>query len=160
VLLSLLPRHATDVFDRPASPHFFGHESETLMRADDTALVVPVPGPQSVDALRWQRAADYRFAMVGGYFVIRGTNGRARFGSIPRPTSSLLGIVTRGGQPPRIGAPQREAFRRDTAYWGCTQVLLGPTPHQRELVAVLTALIEQRPRHVGGVYQWVLKPVS
>lgn len=124
-----------------------------------TVLVVPIADPGDTDAMRWQTAADYSFAMPGGYFTgpaCRGRDceGQARLGADSSFLGDLLQRVERTGESPLLSAPMRAAAAADLARWGADAVLLGPCPQHDALLRTLTVLLGPPEADSGGVTRW------
>ncbi|KUJ65685.1 glycosyl transferase [Streptomyces albus subsp. albus] len=160
-LLPITPTPMTTV-DRPAVPAFIADGTWRGYLPEGRTLVpVPVPDPGRTEALRWQTAAGFGFALPGGYF--NGPYGPDRvgiYGPVPRPTATLLSEVARTGSVPDIGPEQRRAAWADLRFWRAGAVVLPSRPGDQALRVTLERLLAERPRWTGGVWVWQLSAGS
>lgn len=153
VLLPLIPAHI-DTAPRPVVPEFFRAGAKQIP-AGSTVIVAPPAGYGHVDAMRWQAAADFRFRLVGGYFIGPSYDGRALIGPLPRTLPTLLDQVRDKGAV-QVTDEQRAAVAQDLAYYQASTIVVGPMPHEAEAVALVSDLLGRAPEQVGGVNLWRL----
>jgi hypothetical protein len=151
------------VSPRSALPTFISSGAwRSYLPAGTTVVSIPPSSWDSSDAQRWQTASGYAFAVEGGYFLGPGEDGRSSIGPRPRPTSTLLTSVARGGAVPVITAANRAAARADLTYWRAGLVVLpDPTPgidhawvrRHDQLLNIGTELFGL-PTRVSDVWLW------
>ncbi len=146
------PLPGTDTTD---VPEFFTTRAATdLACPGGSALVLPYPAPTSTDAMLWQQAAGFSFAMPGGYFIGPGDDGNAYVAGQPSATGTLLRDVERDGQLREVTPEMRAAFVADLDHWRACAAVLGPTANMSALRDQATALIGTQPELVDGVLLW------
>lgn len=151
-LLPLTPAPLPGV-DAPAVPAFFTSPDARLCPGA-SVLVLPFPGPDATDPLRWQAASEMAFAMPGGYFIGPADNGHAYVGGQPSRTGALLRAVAADGLVRPVTPDMRAAFAGDVRRWRACAAVLGPSPHSDALRAQADALIGAVPESVRGVLVW------
>src|SRR5439155_27374688 len=101
------------------------------------------PGNDQMQGMRWAGLANAGFRIPRGYFIgPRGdTDPRASYSPAPRPTSTLLAVVTQTGRVPKITEADQAAARADLRYWRAAVVVVaGRERHADALVATVNAL--------------------
>ncbi|MDX6243771.1 MAG: hypothetical protein QOE76_1494 [Frankiales bacterium] len=150
--------------DRPATPLLIsGGLSHQVLPTGSTVLVLPFPTPSEPTAMSWQADDGLRWAMPGGYFVGPACRGRhctgtAHFGAPRTATASLLSAVGRGvRRPDTVTAADAAAAVLDLRAWQADRVLVGPGPHQQQLVAAVTALLGRSGNHIADCWLWTVR---
>jgi hypothetical protein len=152
-LLPLVPR-VLPVDDAPAAPSWFRTEGRA-QPAGSVLLVLPYPTPVTPWAMRWQVAADFAYAMPGGYFLGPGPDRVAYVGGDADPyTARLLTQAVANGRPVVWDDAAREQARVDFRAWGARAVVVGPDPGYPVLRRSITDLFGQEPERRGGVDIW------
>jgi hypothetical protein len=129
-----------------ATPAFFS-AGALKVPTGSVALVAPYSRGAAADAMFWQAQAGMRFRMPEGYAFVPGPS--------LSPPPSVLGdrmieIEVRGGS--GIDSRQRQAMLADLARWRVETVIVGPMPHQPEMVAFFSDLLQRVPREREEVY--------
>jgi hypothetical protein len=141
--------------DAPAVPAFFtGGAAAGLACPGGSLLVLPFPRPTAPEAMRWQQAAGYAFAMPGGYLIAPDDDGRAHVGGPPTATGQLFHDVHVDGRLRPVTPEMRAAFTADVRRWRACAAVLGPSPHVDALRTQATQLIGTEPEPVDGVLVW------
>jgi hypothetical protein len=133
-----------------------------LPDADDdppgsTVLVAPYAHDGSTaQPMLWQAAAQMSFTMPEGYFVGVDANGRRTDGPPHTTTSKVMTDIAagRGLAPARLDSLIRADLRR----WKVATVVVGPMPHEQDMVRLFTRVLDAPPRIRGGVYVWSAGP--
>jgi hypothetical protein len=148
VALALLPLAPNLPF--PAStmamPAYFKADALRLPEGS-VALVAPYSRGAAADAMFWQAQAGMRFRMPEGYAFVPGPS------LSPPPTvlgNRMIEIEKRGGT--AIGPVERTAMLQDLARWRVKTVIVGPMPHQSEMVTFFSDLLGRAPVESQGVY--------
>lgn len=148
VALALVP--LAPILPFPASemraPAYFTAGASNLP-AGSTALVAPYARGGAADAMFWQVQAGMRFRMPEGYAFVPGPS--------LSPPHTVLGdrmieIENVGGA--AVDPAQRQAMLADLARWKVETVIVGPMPHQPQMVAFFTDLLGRGPVERDGVY--------
>jgi hypothetical protein len=137
----------------PGVPAWFSTEARTLP-AGTSALVVPFPTPNQTDPLRWQVAADYRYATPGGYFIAPGGDGHAYIGAAAGFTQQMVVKLEEEGVVPEVTPELKASVAADLAGWGTDLVVLGPCQNRDQLRTLLSQILVGTPEDVGGVTVW------
>ena len=101
----------------------------------------------AADAMLWQAQAGMRFRMPEGYAFVPGPS------LSPPPT--VLGermIEIEEGTGAAVDPAQRQAMLADLARWRVETVIVGPMPHQPQMVAFFADLLQRVPVERDGVY--------
>ncbi|HXA30481.1 MAG TPA: hypothetical protein VN193_17235 [Candidatus Angelobacter sp.] len=121
--------------------------------AGTTVLVAPYSHDGfSVEAMVWQAAAQMSFRMPEGYFVGVGADGRRSDGPPPTTTSTVMSDIAAGGGLASVGVDG--GILADLRRWRVGEVLVGPMPHQADMVRLFTRVLAAPPQRTGGVYVW------
>jgi hypothetical protein len=141
----------------PAQPPFFTSTAVDAIPAGSTTLVVPFPlGTPGDDAgMIWQADAGLRFSMPGGGIFVPGDGGGNTEGGQPDAMSTALSLAIRGSPLPAQSPAVLAVERRDLTTWGVSTVAVGPMPHQRAALALLSLVLGTPPRAVDGVHLWI-----
>jgi hypothetical protein len=141
--------------DTPPVPAFFTERAaRDLACPGGSALVLPFPTPTATDAMLWQQAADFSFAMPGGYFIGPGDDGHTYLGGQPSVTGTLFHEVMVDGRTREVTPEMRASFAADLNRWGACAAVLGPSRHLDAVREQATALIGAEPELVDGVLLW------
>lgn len=142
--------------DAPAVPPLFTSPEVSALACPGggSALVLPFPRPTATDAMAWQQAAGYSFAMPGGYLIAPDATGQATLAGAPTATGSLLHDVATDGVVRPVTPELKAAFTADLARWRTCAAAVRPTRHRDALQEQLTLLTGRAPEHVGGVALW------
>jgi hypothetical protein len=130
--------------------------------AGAVVLAYPFPSSYRDQALVWQAAAGFRFALVGGRGIVPGPAGQADHGLTPGTPAGILSALstsyaphTRLALPALPDAAAISTFRAALARWGVTIVVMsggGRAPdYARQW---LTAAIGSPPAREYGVWIW------
>jgi hypothetical protein len=92
--------------------------------------------------------------MPGGYFIGPQAQGRAGFGDFPVRATERTLVGLEAGRTLVRSLAVRAAARDDLAFWGVQDIVLGPTPHQRQLAAFVRWLTGEAPTKRAGVLLW------
>ncbi len=153
VTASLLPKGAVGA--EAVVPPLFTAPLSGTATAGSTVLVAPYAhdGPSAAPML-WQAEADMWFRMPEGYFVAVDKRGNRRDGPPTTTTAKVMNDVAAGrGVAPVAGDARIRADLRD---WDVSTVLVGPMPHQGDMVRLFTRVLDAQPRKRGGVFVWEL----
>jgi hypothetical protein len=117
-------------------------------------VTVPVTSEEFPNAMEWQHSSS-DFKLAGGYFLGPDSNGRARFGAQPRPTTVLMREVYKTGRVPIVTDAMRRQFQQDAAYWNAAVFVLpdDQTTSALPLRWLMNALAGE-PREVSDVTVW------
>jgi hypothetical protein len=148
--LSLLPRSALAA---PASvPPLFTSRLAGTAPAGSTVLVAPYTHDGgSAEPMLWQAEADMWFRMPEGYFVTVDGTGQRRDGPPPTTTARVMTAIAAGHALP---GGVEEQILADLRRWKVSTVLVGPMPHQDQMVALFSRVLSAPPRNRGGVWVW------
>lgn len=156
VLLSYVPGGPLPT-GRAQVPAFFTSTAVRAIPDGGVALVAPFPsGPDTVAPMLWQAAAGMRFRMPGGYMVGPTPSGSPTFEPVPTTTSTTMAAIRDEGPTPPLTPALRRRLLDDLAAWKVTAVVIGPMPHQAEMVAFVSALLARPPTSEGGAYLWLM----
>jgi len=108
--------------------------------------------------MKWQVAADLRYASPNGYYISRDIDGVGRWGRPLRTMDVAVLVARETGTPPVVDPALRDAAREDLAYWRaqCVVVQQGGR-HSDAMRDTITGLIGQPPQSEGGVWYWRLR---
>ncbi len=132
------------------------------MPAGAVVLSYPFPSSYRDQALVWQAAAGFRFALVGGRGIVPGRDGRADHGLTPGTPAGIMSALSTAyaphtslALPAQPDAAEISAFRAALAKWGVTTVVMsggGRAPgYARQW---LTAAIGAPPVRAYGAWIW------
>jgi hypothetical protein len=126
--------------------------------ADRTMVPVPLPEVTTGrQGMRWAAMSGFEFAVPRGYFmgpVAPPVDTTGSWAAPRRPTSDLLGRVTRTGVRPAVTAADRQAAVTDLIFWRAAVVVLGEHPYAGALQDTVTDLLARQPQRIGGVLLW------
>jgi hypothetical protein len=121
--------------------------------AGSTVLVAPYAHDgATAQAMLWQAAAQMSFRMPEGYFVGVSADGVRTDGPPRTTTGSVMTAIAagRGVAPMRVDGQILADLRR----WRVSTVVVGPMPHQADMLRLFTRVFSAPPRKSGGVYVW------
>lgn len=153
----LLPR-----LDYIAAPHvdpaFFqpGGDAQRIPEGASALLVPFVNHAVVAESETWQVISGMRFRVPAGYFLQADPQAANTHltGPILRPLSrALVDIVTSKGPPPLTDSLLAQ-MRDDLRHWRTRVVVVGPTPHPDQVLALLTAVLGRAPEQDQGVDVW------
>lgn len=148
--VSLVPRGALAA--QASVPPLFTAPLAGTAPAGSTVLVAPYSHDGStVEPMLWQAAADMWFRMPEGYFITVDRHGQRQDGPPPTTTSRVMSDVAAGRGVP---AGDDAQIRADLQRWRVASVVVGPMPHQADMIALFTRVLSAPPRKRGGVYVW------
>ena len=159
-LLLLLPQPSYyAAIPRPV-PAFFSSPSVARVPGGSVALIAPFAARQQVYggatiAMLWQAASGMRFRMPEGYLYVpprAATDVALRPPNSPTQTAMLQ--IQEGHGLPALSAALRRQFTADLRQWAVETVIVGPMPHQDQMLALFKWLFHREPDPVGGVYVW------
>ncbi|MGH7749684.1 MAG: hypothetical protein ACREQ5_33695, partial [Candidatus Dormibacteria bacterium] len=138
-------------------PAFFTGSGVASVPEGSVALVAPFThdGPTATPML-WQAEAQMRFRMPEGYFVGVRSNGVRADGPRPSITGSVMIAIQRGRGAPPLTPRLRTQLIGELDRWRVSTVLVGPMANMERMAGFVTSLLNQPPKHVGGVLVWRL----
>jgi len=152
VAVSLLPR--TLPLSRIAVPSYFSGGDVRRIPPGSVALVLPVTnGPLTDASMVWQSVAHMRFRMPGGYLIVPGSDGGARFG----PEGTLLSRTFAAVADGVAATPSPDllnALRQALGTLSVHTVIVGPMPNEDAAIRWVTAIVGRPPQTAGGVAAW------
>lgn len=135
-------------------PKFFASDAVRVLPRGEPALVLPmVIHTGAGEAMVWQVFADFRFKMVGGYFIGPNEDGGPRFGPPPSATVETMTAV-QGGQTVALTEELRTLIRGELRAWGVRSVVVAPMTHRDLVLDVVTWLTGTPPRRVADADVW------
>jgi hypothetical protein len=133
------------------APAFFASGGEVnRIPPGSVALIVPFSNQESSTAMYWQALSNYRFRMPEGEAYVPGPS----LSPPPSQVQTDLVELEAGSYRPRPLSVEREQARINLRQWNIDTIVVGPTPHQRAIVAYFTRVTGRRPEHTEGVYVW------
>jgi hypothetical protein len=136
-------------------PPFFRSWDAQGIGDGDVILFAPwFTNGAGADPMLWAAFAEARPRMHEGYVYVPDAEGRPRYGPAPGRLAQLMIDVQDQGVLPVLGAGDRTAATRELTDAGVSVVIVGPTPHRDEMVALFTDLFGQPPVERGGVQLW------
>ncbi|MBO0727939.1 MAG: hypothetical protein J2P57_01695 [Acidimicrobiaceae bacterium] len=132
-------------------PGFFGpHGAVSRIPSGSVALIVPFSNQDSSTAMYWQAASGFRFRMPEGEAYVPGP-------SLSPPASAVqtyLVELETGGYPKQPPPGEREQVWINFRQWEVDTIVVGPTPHEEQVVAFFTRVVGRPPERSGGVWVW------
>jgi hypothetical protein len=158
-IVPVLPKPLPVVAADPLPPFIAQQMWRDYVPGDRTLVTVPLPEVTTGRAgMRWFDLSGLDYSVPRGYFMGPANPPLNRTGSwnaAPRRTSDLLRIAGAYGRMPVVTVADRMAARADLTYWRAAVVVLVPgTPHHDLLASLVTDLLGESPRQVGGVQLW------
>jgi len=149
--LSIVPKGALAA--QASVPPLFTAPLASTAPAGSTVLVAPYAHDGgSAEPMLWQAEADMWFRMPEGYFVTVDRGGQRRDGPPPTTTSRVMSDIA-GGRG-LAAADVDDRILADLRDWKVSTVVVGPMPHEQDMVALFTRVLSAPPRNRGGVYVW------
>jgi len=136
--------------DTAVVPAFFRGGDVQRIPQGDVVLVAPFSRAFTSDAMMWQSIAGMSFRMPEGYGYRPGPTRNP-------PDSALqtqLNAIYYGLERPSVSPGLVEQMRAELDGMGATAVIVGPEPHQDEVVALFRGLLGREPEETGGVLVW------
>jgi hypothetical protein len=159
-VVALLPLVPAAPFPR-AGPRATPVAALDRVPSGSVALLYPYPSDVDSRAEAWQAVAGVRFAMPGGYALVRAIAPHRlpvpNDVELTRPTlvaRTLMGLEA--GVDPGRSPALRQALRSELAAEGVTSVVAQPagTPDPARAVAFLSWLVGRAPVPVDGAFAW------
>lgn len=130
------------------TPAFFTTAAEQRIPQGSVVLVSPyVGGFFSARGLVWQSVGGMRYRMVGGFFIVPGSDDGPS-----TPASRTLEELQ--GRPVAATPARRDAFLGYLRSVGIKYVLVGPSPGERRTVRFMDAALGSPTFRSGGVTLW------
>lgn len=132
-----------------AAPPFFTASDVTRIPDGSVALVVPSYQGYAT-AMLWQAHSDMRFRMPEGYAI-------ALDAASSRPlatTETLMANVQLDTGLPPVTAELRQDVLWELSHSKVSTIIVGPMPHQDQMIGLVTSLLGRYPNVVGGVFVW------
>jgi len=151
--VAVFPRGA--VAAQPVVPAFFTAPITAAAPAGSTVLVAPYShDAETAQPMLWQAEAGMSFRMPEGYFVGVDATGTRTDGPARTATSTVMTDVAagRGVAPAGVDAQILAELRR----WKVSAVVVGPMPHEADMIALFTRVLHASPRKRGGAYVWTV----
>lgn len=147
----------------PASPasaprYFQAGGDVAAISPGSAALVFPIPyvgPPITAEPAMWQAVADFRFKMVDGASFSAAPDGTAVVGSTAQPLRCVVDALQLTGAADACQTSPSAILAQLHAL-GVHLVIMGPTMHQTEISAYITALAGRPPTADQGVQIWSL----
>jgi hypothetical protein len=136
--------------DTAVVPAFFRGGDVRRIPSGDVVLVAPFSRAFTSDAMMWQSVSGMSFRMPEGYAYRPGPTRNP-------PDSALqtqLYAIYYGLDRPSLSPELVDQLRADLAGTGATAVIVGPEPHEEEVVALFRGLTGREPVETGGVFVW------
>jgi hypothetical protein len=141
---------------QPIPRYFQGGGDVNRLSVGTAALVFPVPyagPPETAEPSLWQAAADFRLKLVSVTSISAAPTGAVAFGSTVEPlTCVATSLQLRGTADVCRTTPMAVLSQLRALH--VSLVILGPSPHQADIVAYVTALIGSPPQQDQGVLIW------
>ena len=136
--------------DTAVIPAFFRGGDVRRIPQGEVVLVAPFSRAFTSDAMMWQSVAGMSFRMPEGYAY--------RPGPTRNPPDSALHIqlydIYYGLERPSVTPVLLQQMRGDLGAMGAIAVIVGPEPHEDEVVALFRGLLGREPVETGGVLVW------
>lgn len=135
-------------------PRFFSDDAVRVVPDGSVALIAPFQQLYPADPMLWQAEADMRFRMPQGYFFAPDENGKPRYGA-PFSVLSVKMYDIQAGRPAPLVTPElRMSLVQDLAVRQVQTVIVGPMPHQEEMVRFFSLLLGEPPEQFDDVFVW------
>ena len=136
--------------DTAVVPAFFRGGDVRRIPEGSVVLVAPFSRAFTSDAMMWQSVAGMSFRMPEGYAYRPGPTRNP-------PVTALqtqLGAIYDGLDRPSVTPDLAQQMRGELQAMGATAVIVGPEPHEDEVVALFRLLLSREPVETGGVLVW------
>lgn len=152
-LLSVLPVPAAS--STTEVPAFFRSWEQQGIGRDQVVLFAPwFTNGAGADPMLWAAVAEARPRMYEGYVFVPDAQGRPRYGPPPGPLARMMIEAQDHGVLPTLDAEARAAAFQELKDAEVSVVIIGPTRHRREMIALFTDLFGEAPTEVDGVQLW------
>jgi hypothetical protein len=138
-----------------ATPAFFRNWASHHIGADETVLVAPyfVNGSEAAPMV-WAAEADYGLRMPEAYAYVPQPNGGTYSGPPQTQLTFTMFIIQERGAWLVARGEQRTQVAADLKNADVRHVIVGPTPHWRQLLAFFTDLFGRAPEIVDEIALW------
>jgi hypothetical protein len=136
--------------DTAVIPAFFRGGDVRRIPEGSVVLVAPFSRAFTSDAMMWQSVAGMSYRMPEGYAYRPGPTRNP-------PVTALqtqLGAIYDGLDRPAVTPDLAQQMRGELQAMGATAVIVGPEPHEDEVVALFRLLLGREPVETGGVLVW------
>jgi hypothetical protein len=120
-------------------------------------LTMPYPSSAESQAMAWQADVGFAFAMVGGYALVPGGDGRQSiYVDPPAGAAAILDTLSFGIAPEPSGSlTETSEVRRALRAWGVQVVVVAPQARDAAYaVGFLTATLGREPLWQAGTWVW------
>lgn len=152
VAITLFPRIPYPATALTMPSFFLAGGDVSRIPAGSVALVLPFSRLSQADAMVWQAASGMRFRMPEGYAYVPAPH-LWEISPPPSATQSLMTAVADGQRPPVPDGWRRQVLD-EWHHWQIGNVVVGPMPHEAQIVDLISLLLHERPIPTGGVYLW------
>ena len=153
--LALAPASAAFFVTVP-DPGFFGSGGVRSIQPGSELVVAPSPistlSPSDA-AMIWQVQSDYRFRMTWASIIQIGQDGHAAAESPPSVLDSAV-LASQAGQGGAPTSSVLQAMRAELHSWDVAGVIVGPSPHEAQIVGLFQLVLRTAPKYQDGVYVW------
>jgi hypothetical protein len=138
-----------------ATPAFFRNWASHDIGADETVLVAPyfVNGSEAAPMV-WAAEADYDLRMPEAYAYVPQPNGGTYSGPPQTQLTFTMFVIQERGAWLVARGEQRTQVAADLKNADVRHVIVGPTPHWRQLLAFFTDLFGREPEIVDEIALW------
>ena len=150
-LVPRLPPRTT----RWAIPSFFTGTPSGVADGSLVALA-PYPGEAHPEVEMWLAVAGDRWRSAGGTYFVPTPSGTVTIGG-PVPASGAVEVRLERGESAASLEPLRAPVLMQLLTDQVGAVVVGPVPHRDQVLTWWSGLLG-RPRQVGGVAVWILRP--
>ena len=150
--LTLAP--ALPLASRPtAVPAFFISAAVRAIPPGSTAYILPSVNPE---VMLWQVASNWRFRMVGGWYLGPDAHGHVHDGPAPNPLSDTVAAIERTGILPPPDPALLTTYRAQLHNDGVTSIIVTPNePHADAVAEFFQEVTETPPASDGaGTTYW------
>ena len=160
VLLPLAPTRLAIVARTPTPAFITSGKWREYVKPGRTLVPVPLPtfSNGAMDGMQWASTQEIGFALPAGYFLgpdPAAKDGRAMFGTPPRPSTKILATVLRTANIPLVTDKNRADMVADLRYWRAAIVVLNPDRyHAEELRQTTSDLLGFQPTLIEGAWVW------
>jgi len=144
---------ALPLASRPtAIPPFFTSATVQQIPHGSTAYILPSVNPE---VMLWQVASNWRFRMIGGWYLGPDSRGHVHDGPAPTPLSNLLTAIESTGILPPPDPSSLALYRTELARDNVRSIIVTPNEPHAPAVAQFFQLLTQTPPtddHAGTLY--------
>jgi len=159
VALSLVPAGG-ELTSGAVVPAFFRTALVHRVAAGGTLLTTPIPNADGCTGLLWQAASGFAYTTPTGCLLHAGTRPGlivSYAGSTPLRTDLWR---TQAGTPVAVTPRTRPALLAQLRVWRVRAVAVGPGPGEAVTRSFLSALLQQRPDRVHGVWLFTVSAAA